>query len=223
MKKSDRKKRRIVSVILMGVLCALIFVSCSKPVEEPTTKASTEASTEPTKSRQELHELYLQAVECEKTAKFKSAIEIYRELYSYGYSDEGYSGKSLDEALALREQNYACQKLLCYIHEGGVRVIKKQLKDPNSLEIYGSKLSTSEKYGYIMEYDYGARNSFGGMVRDTYTTTPGIFDSDIDKIYSVGQKAGMQSKDEVYTWLQINNGMIQEKAFKSIIEGTCDY
>lgn len=43
---------------------------------------------------------------------------------------------------------------------------RKTLKDPESLKIYEEKYSNSGNY-VLWTIDYGARNSLGGMVRET--------------------------------------------------------
>jgi hypothetical protein len=48
------------------------------------------------------------------------------------------------------------------------------LKNPNSLVIYSVTFTAkydSTYYFFEIKIDYGATNSFGGMVRDTYETT----------------------------------------------------
>lgn len=58
-----------------------------------------------------------------------------------------------------------------------VTELRGKLKDPNSLTIYDyeffGKTEKEEEHGTIIDYkmcvlEYGATNSFGGMVRDTY-------------------------------------------------------
>ena len=45
-------------------------------------------------------------------------------------------------------------------------LVKPILKDPNSLTIYEIRYQYNENIGDIYMVDYGAANSFGGMVRD---------------------------------------------------------
>ena len=45
--------------------------------------------------------------------------------------------------------------------------LKETLRDPNSLEIYSSKVEKEKEHVYIVTVDYGAKNGFGGMDRTT--------------------------------------------------------
>lgn len=46
---------------------------------------------------------------------------------------------------------------------------KKTLKDPNSLVIYSEEVVSKDEYSATFVVDMGAKNSYGGMVRSTYT------------------------------------------------------
>lgn len=48
------------------------------------------------------------------------------------------------------------------------QILKNGAKDPESVRIYKmSEIFYNEKDGWICEFDWGARNSFGGMVRSS--------------------------------------------------------
>lgn len=51
---------------------------------------------------------------------------------------------------------------------------EKTLKDPDSFKIYSEKYTKDGEFTVEWELDYGAKNSFGAMVRETieFTTTP---------------------------------------------------
>ena len=66
------------------------------------------------------------------------------------------------------------------------------LKDPSSLEVYSEKYTVEDNnFTVHWELDYGARNSYGGMVRDYIKfTTVGSRLIDIDDLYG----------GELYSW-----------------------
>ena len=53
-------------------------------------------------------------------------------------------------------------------HDNFEELVKVNLKDPNSMETYETRISPVNAQGkHTILMDYGARNSFGGMVRST--------------------------------------------------------
>ncbi len=75
------------------------------------------------------------------------------------------------------------------------KFIKKQLKDPDSFKAYKwGPVSTTEDGAFTVWVDFGAKNGFGGMVRETWTfdldktgTVTGIVDSNLKVIYPIAE------------------------------------
>ena len=51
-------------------------------------------------------------------------------------------------------------------HDGFERQIKRDLKDPGSMKTYETRYRVNPDGTWTIFMDYGARNSFGGMVRN---------------------------------------------------------
>lgn len=69
------------------------------------------------------------------------------------------------------------------------------LKDPSSLEIYREEYEIIEDSKVHWEINYGAKNSYGGMVRNTIGfTTLGDRMIDLDDLYG----------GELYTWRELH-------------------
>lgn len=60
------------------------------------------------------------------------------------------------------------------------------LKDPNSLVIYNEHYTIEEEVSVVWEIDYGAKNSYGGMVRDKIKFTTVANTIFIDQLYGGG-------------------------------------
>ena len=55
-------------------------------------------------------------------------------------------------------------------HDGFEALVKANLKDPSSMETHGTKITPVNDLGqHTIIMDFGARNSFGGMVRQEAT------------------------------------------------------
>lgn len=121
----------------------------------------TEITTTPLPDKQEMID---QIHEYEKQAKFTSAIEIYRQMHEYGYIT--------DADLDKQEKQYYINSYMCNVANFAIKHLKEELKDPHSLVVYGMdfELCEYDESGMIISItvDYGATNSFGGMVRDDY-------------------------------------------------------
>ena len=108
------------------------------------------------------------AQQLEKEGAFLGAAFLYEDLINKGFYTDYQTHATELKSRANRERSvfYAISDL------------KKQLKDPNSLVLYSAKTTViarnsngKTEYIYQVTLDYGAANSFGGMVRDTYQIT----------------------------------------------------
>lgn len=221
-----KKNRGTVAVIalLIVVVVAVSFalVACSSDNE-----SSDGSSKTPTLSQQELDQMYQQACDYEKEAKFKSAIELFRELRTYDYYDKDFGHNGLDGALETREWRYLSEKILCRCVESAVRSLKSKLKDPSSLVI--NKVSfKANKDIMTVTLDYSAKNSFGGMVRDSFSYNPVGFMTiqDEEKIYEMNKEfmdsRGLTSADSL-SFLASNNYIEKASQFAAIVAGDCNY
>jgi len=221
--------------ILLFILIVSIFISlvvtttgCTKN-QNDTNSVTTEKETSslPKKTIAELDSMYEKACEYEKNAKFKSAIILFRELRKYDYYDKDFGSYGLDEALETRESRYLCESIAVQFVSSAIRTLKNQLKDPNSLVIYS--IWFSEDNGLmVLKFDYGAKNSFGGMVRDSYTwkSSWGLSEEQKQKVYSA-HKDFMDSrgytKEDAMAIVAGNHHIGYESQYAAIVAGTYDY
>lgn len=205
-------------LIVILTLLTLFVCSCSN---------RTDSTAPQTPTQNELEKMYETAQEFENSGKFKSAIELYRELSSYGFEDPDFGGQGLEKALEIREKRYLHQKILSKYYEYTVSALKKQLKDPNSLVVYSMSIDHNSPKGKIVViFDYGAKNSFGGMVRDKYTKTYTLSEYEKNDIYAAS-KDHMDSigctKEDAGSYLAGNLHIHKESQFNAIVAGTNDY
>lgn len=185
--KASNKKRtiKVILSICIVVCMSLQICACNK----------TETTTLPDKQ-----EMINQIHECEDQAKFTSAYELYEKMYEYGYIT------SLDD----EEQQYLINSCMCFYVNLVIQDLKKDLKDPHSLVIYGMEVEVIEhKTGlcFDMTFDYGATNSFGGMVREELTATKNI-------AFLSQSMAERVAATHMLT---------KESQFQAIIDGTAEY
>ena len=205
-------------VLIFFALTAFLCCSCS---------TSSGSNTAQTPTQTELSAMQKTAEEYEHNAKFKSAIELYRQLSSYGFVDPDFGGQGADEALKIRETRYLHQRILSKYYEYTVDDLKSQLKDPNSLVVYSMSLDHNSPKGKIVViFDYGAKNSFGGMVRNKYTKTYVLSEYEKNDIYEAS-KDDMDSfgktKEDAGSFLAANLHIYKESQFNAIVAGSNDY
>jgi hypothetical protein len=132
---------------------------------------NSEKTSEPSEPEKATHEIELEnALRLEEEGAWGGAYFLLKDLIEHGYYTE-YTSKM--ESL---EHKYRITDLVnSTINYAG---LKSNLKNPNSLVIYSVTFTANEvsidssRYFYFeIKIDYGATNSFGGMVRDTYETT----------------------------------------------------
>ena len=206
--KKTMKSALLICVALLT--CTLIFAGCSKY------------------STEELEQMYNQAKDYEASANFDKAFELYEILYENEYPDEGYSDMSLDEAFETREGRYTRDAIVCRMYCSAVRSLKSMLKDPNSLTIYkiSMKVASSDSYKINITIDYGAANSFGGMVRDNYQYSCKLSSEDREDIYESLKdwmdENGATSEDSA-EYLIGNYGIYKQSQYDAIAAGTATY
>ena len=174
--------------IVLALVIVLGLCACGGNDVNPTPE-----TTEHIPTQEELEAMYQQAKNYEVNARFDEAIKLYRTLHQYGFADPDYSGKGLDEVLAIREERYVLQAISCQYFEYALWLfndeIVKNLKDPDSLIIYSLTLKEDESNPdrFKVVFDYGATNSFGGMVRDTFEAPYSLTDQEAERIYQCGK------------------------------------
>ena len=155
-----KMKKKILGIIALLILTTLMIASCTS------SNTTTLETSEPAKAT---HEIELEnALRLEEEGAWGGAYYLLEDLIEHGYYTE-YTSKM--ESL---EHKYRIADLVNFaINNKG---LKLNLKNPNSLVIYSvtytANVSSYDSSRYIFEVkiDYGATNSFGGMVRDTYET-----------------------------------------------------
>lgn len=210
-------KKSIFKVVLMLLTIVIVmnaFSSCNG------SDAQEDSTQQDGPTQQELDQMYEKAKNCEDNAKFTDAIKIYRELAKYNYNDPDFG----NDALAIRETRYTNQKIACKYFSYTVDSLKSKLKDPNSLVVYSMRIDSNSPKGQItIIFDYGAKNGFGGMVRDTYTYTYALANYDMETIHEAN-KEHMDSvdcgKDDVGKYLAGNYHIYKESQFNAIVAGT---
>lgn len=197
MKKNLSKVIRVMVAFCIVLSMPCQFCACSK---------KTETTTEQTTTLPNKQDMFHQIHEYEDQAKFTSAIELYRQMNEYNYIDA--------DSLEIDEKYYVINSVMCQCADFAINRLKERLKDPHSLVVYGMKVKVADsKYGYGLLYeitlDYGATNSFGGMVRD-----------DFECSMTVG---GKEDDREAMEYIVENHEINKESQFEAIINGTAEY
>ena len=161
------KKLALLLVIVMILGCALPFSSCNKSDTPPSNNDNvTSEPPEPTKTKQEIE--LENALRLEREGAWAGAYFLLDDLIERGYYTE-YAEKRED----LYYKYIIADHINAAINYNG---LKTQLKNPNSLVIYNITITasvsqySSDSYVFELEFEYGATNSLGAMVRDTYET-----------------------------------------------------
>ena len=76
-------------------------------------------------------------------------------------------GDESSEAGDAREDGFHCLSRWDGNHDGLEKLVRGQLTDPGSMETYETRISKNVSGTHYIQMDFGARNSFGGMVRHT--------------------------------------------------------
>ena len=153
--------KKLLSILLILCSIAITFTGCN---EKPNTNTLPESSTTPPPATPEItpQELELEAaLRLEKDGCWSGAAVLLDDLISRGYYSE-YANKR-DE---LYEKDFIANAV--HIALEGSR-FKQSLKDPSSLVIYSISITPRSPSCFDIVFEYGAKNSFGGMVRDTFS------------------------------------------------------
>jgi hypothetical protein len=191
-------KKKILLFVMLSLIACLLC-SCQNGTDSTNAQIPTQA---------ELEEIFEMAQEYENNGKFKSAIELYRQLASYEFYDPDFGYQGIEKALQTRELRYLHQKILSKYYEYSVSDLKKQLKDPNSLVVYSMSLDHySPKGKIIVVFDSPAmcNRLMKPSVKTIMTTViKNAFDREIE--YMALPKTVFQSlSDEfAYLWRQGN-------------------
>lgn len=212
------KNIALLLVIAMILGCCFALSSC-----ENNSDYNQEETQEKEPTQEELHQMFNTAQDYEANAKFGDAIKIYRQLNEYDFNDPDFGSSSK----AVRETRYINQSIACKYFSWTVDSLKSQLKDPYSLVVYSMNIDSKSPSGkIIIKFDYGAKNSFGGMVRDTYEITYTLSESEKEKIYQAS-KEHMDSigctKEDAGKYLAGNFHIYKTSQYDAIVSGSCNY
>ena len=179
-------------------------------------------------SEAELEEMYDQAQKYEANANFDKAFEIYEILYENEFPDKDFSSKGLEGAFETRKGRYTRDAIVCQMYEYAVRSLKSVLKDPNSLQVHGILMSVNSYNSskIDMTIDYGAANSFGGIIRDEYICSYTLSASQREDIYE-SLKDFMDGRGDTSAksadYLVGNYNIYKQSQYDAIVAGTCSY
>lgn len=185
--------KKIVAFILAICLCVGL---CACGGNGPSV---THETTEHIPTQEEIKSMYQRAKDYEANARFDEAINLYRTVFKYGFSEHDYGSKTPEDVLEIKESNYILQKISCEYFGYAIWLfndeIVKRLKDPDSLKIYSLTIEgdKSNPDRFYVVFDYGAANSFGGMVRDTFEAPYTLKDEQVKEIYEA-EKEFIDSK-----------------------------
>jgi hypothetical protein len=195
MKKNTSKIIRVMVAFCIVVSMSLQICACNKTAPLP-----------------DKQEMFKQIHEYEDQAKFTSALELHRKMCEYGYITA--------EQLKEEEKYYLVYSYRCKLIKFAVDGLKDTLKDPHSLVIYGvkaeidesrSKKSNDNEVIIQITLDYGAKNSFGGMVREEYQRI-------------IGTNIDLEHRDNIQYILDISFLMVdKESQFTAIIKEEAEY
>ncbi len=182
--------KKILSLSL--IICCILstFVGCKNIKNNKNNKLELEA-----------------ALRLEKEGAWFGAYALLDDLIERGYYLE-YAEK--------RDELYDKYFIVNAVHTAfSFRKLKQDLKDPSSLVIYNISITANKKesgsqpydfdYYFEIVYDYGASNSFGGMVRSTVTS---LYTDEKVQEYFEGKKIDyslinlkdLAEMDDLYEW-----------------------
>lgn len=168
-------------------------------------------------SEQEIAELKRQAANYDNNAQFVEAVDAWQKLYDGGGCDKEFLNARKNDA---RNDTIKCKYVSLAIEE-----LRDKLKDPNSLAIYGAKIINTydENYSFMVQFDYGATNSFGGMVRDIAISRPYSL-SDVEKaVVGYQSKYYLSGNRPAEDYRGFHSSNVPDKYITAIVEGTATY
>lgn len=210
-----KRKFLFIVALLLTIIC--IFNSCNAT---PSTFIPSTPS-DPGLSQADIKAMYEEAKELEESAKFKSAIKLYREVFKHNSLIDK---KTIHD----KEYDYVIQSVLCYYFKLFVNSIKRDLRDPNSMAIYVINVKYEDsKDKLTIQLDYGAKNGFGGMARKTEYETYTLPSSTQQKIIDAAASyywTGTNAKDNPMELLfSAQNRVKVSGLYEALLNGTCDY
>ncbi len=210
--------KRIISLCLMGLmLLTAIFSFCACKSGKPNVAAQTTQPTDPP-SQAELKKMEDEGYACWKAAKFKDGINIFRQLNKYGYI----SAYDLEG----RERLYDIYAIQCRLCEFVIRKLRQELKDPQSLVLYGFKIEADKTDTVKVVLDYGAKNGFGGMERDEYVYPVTLFKGDLEKTLKYAEYYHPTETfylDDMADYFAGCAEFFGQEAYDAVVNGTCNY
>lgn len=218
MKSNVNKVEKILSFILALILVLSVVTGC----------AANKKLTE-----QEMEELKIEAKGYLENAKYVEAIRTYQKLMDGGCEESKYFGfvGTPEEAFEIAKGNAKRASIACRYASYTANALRNLLKDPASLVIYDVRLKSvnNDSSKFIVELDYGAKNSFGGMVRDSYSNVYMLSDSENKIVYESLKewmdKNGATMKDSAsylvgnVSFISMGDGGIEN----AILNGTVTY
>ena len=188
-------------------------------------------STHKNLSEEEMIELSEIAQTYYENAQFVEMMDAYQKLYDGGCQDAslfGFSNKSVEDALKTWEGKVARDKIVCEYVSYAIDSLREELKDPNSLVIYSIHLEEDKTATNKLSitFDYGAKNSFGGMARDSYSRTYPLSDNQLETIYNSLKEdmdaCGATVSDSV-AYLCGNYDLTRESMYQAMVDGTATW
>ena len=191
------------------ILCALFVIvilagtaACSKGLSE-----------------EEANELKEKGYEYFDSAYFVEAIDTWQKLYDAGWRDEKFDEKFLEDK-KIDAEAFSTQ---CWYLSRTIKELRSMLKDPDSLVIYEATFicEYDENYSFTVELDYGAKNSFGGMVRDNFSQQYSLLDSEKGAVYEQTKRTSLDPYFWTGFWysgVSFYSGYVQ-----AILDGTVTY
>ncbi len=197
------------------ILCLLLtFVLLIGMLGCSDESAKQEAQEAKVLSEEEAKELKDKGWEYYNTARFAEAIDTWQELYDGGGCDKEFLNARKNDA---RNDTIECKYISRAIEE-----LRDKLKDPNSLAIYGAEIINTydENYSFMVQFDYGATNSFGGMVRDIAISRPYSL-SDVEKaVVGYQSKYYLSGNRPAEDYRGFHSSKVPDKYITAIVEGT---
>lgn len=200
------------------VLCLLLtFVLLIGMLGCSDESAKQEAQEAKVLSEEEAKELKDKGWEYYNTARFAEAIDTWQDLYDGSGCDEKFFNDKKNDAEA--------NSILCQYISLAISELRGKLKDPSSLIIYDATITNSydENYSFTIQFDYGAKNSFGGMVRNTFTSRKYSL-SDVEKaVVGYQSKYYLSENRPAEDYRGFYSSYVSDEYITAIVEGTATY
>lgn len=197
------------------VLCLLLtFVLLIGMLGCSDESAKQEAQEAKVLSEEEAKELKDKGWEYYNTARFAEAIDTWQELYDGGGCDK--------EFLNARKNDARNDTIECKYVSRAIKELKDGLRDPNSLVIYGAEIINTydENYSFMVQFDYGAANGFGGMEREVAISQQYSL-SDVEKaVVGYQSKYYLSGNRPAEDYRGFHSSKVPDEYITAIVEGT---